>query len=153
MVLIISFDLSSSVAIGRCIYLRRYGHDLRRLFQLCSSSKTSINASTQMFTCIDTNVHLHRLSIYGVYRSIACMNRLRLCRFQILSYPLPTTRRCYNFHCCCSSLHLFHLGSRSGSAFSLCHRIYRRHVYAMHWRLLHRGRSNEQLFICGASSP
>ena len=62
-----SSDLSSSVpvdsfcvAIGRCIYLRRYGHDLRRLFQLCSSSKclpffehnTSINASTQMFTCI-----------------------------------------------------------------------------------------------------
>ena len=55
-----SFDLSSSVAIGRCIYLRRYGHDLRGLFQLCSSREclpffehnTSINASTQMFTCI-----------------------------------------------------------------------------------------------------
>jgi len=88
-----SSDLSSSVpvdsfcvAIGRCIYLRRYGHDLRRLFQLCSSSKclpffehnTSINASTQMFTCIDTNVHLHRLSIYGVYLSVVCMtSRLR----------------------------------------------------------------------------
>ena len=59
-----SSDLSSSVpvdsfcvAIGRCIYLRRYGHDLRRLFQLCSSSKclpffehnTSINASSHVW--------------------------------------------------------------------------------------------------------
>jgi len=43
--------------------------------------------------------------------------------YRCYTYPLPTTRRCYNFHCCCSSLHLFHLGSRSRSV-SLCVIVY-----------------------------
>lgn len=120
-----------------------------------------IIAATQISPITDdTNFayHLHRLSFMRCL-SIQCTYVSPRANMDFGYYPLSSIRRCYNFHRCYGSLHLFHHGvdattfiAVAALCISLSTRLLTVPSYISSSRscLLSCGRSDGQLFNCGA---